>query len=336
MSSPSEPNPQLIWDTMNAYQRTEALRAGIELDIFTRIGSGLGTVDQLAPACSASPKGVRVLCDYLTIIGFLEKQDGTYKLTPSSAVFLDRNSPACMASSVRFINSPKLQEGFRNLAESVRRGGTTLPSGGTTEADWNEWETFAESMTPLMRGPAEFIAGKAAAVNPCLVLDIAAGHGLFGIAVARKCPEAHIVAQDWTGVLKIASRNAAQAGVGDRHRALPGDAFAVDFGTGYDVVLLTNFLHHFSVTQNQALLKRIHAAMRPGGMLLTFDFVPNPDRISPPASAAFSMMMLGTTPEGDAYTMSELESMFNVTGFTSHELVNVPQSPAQLVTSVRA
>jgi cyclopropane fatty-acyl-phospholipid synthase-like methyltransferase len=136
-------------------------------------------------------------------------------------------------------------------------------------------------------------------------------------------------------VLKIASRNAAQAGVGDRYRALPGDAFTVDFGSGYDVVLLTNFLHHFSVSQCEALLKRIHSAMRPGGLLLTFEFVPNDDRISPPASAAFSMMMLGTTPEGDAYTMSDLESMLNASGFGSHELVNVPQSPAQLVTSVR-
>ncbi len=328
-------NPQLIWETMNAYQRTEALRAGIELDVFTRIGSDARTGDELAAACSASPKGIRVLCDYLTIIGLLDKEDGSYRLTPTSAVFLDRNSPASMASATRFINSPKLQQGFRNLAETVRRGGTSLPAGGVVEPDLSEWEIFAESMTPMMHGAATFIAEHAAAVNPRLVLDVAAGHGLFGIFVARQCPEAQIVAQDWTGVLKIAARNAAQAGVGDRYRQLPGDAFSVDLGTGYDVVLLTNFLHHFGVAQCETLLKRLHAAMRPGGLLLTLEFVPNADRVTPPVPASFSLMMLGVTPEGDAYTMAELESMMSVAGFGSGRLMDVPQSPQQLVVCVR-
>lgn len=329
------PNPQIIWDTMNAYQRTEALRAGIELDLFTRIGAGLNTVDQLATACSASPKGIRVLCDYLTIIGLLEKRDGGYRNTPDGAVFLDRQSPASMASAVRFINSPKLQQGFRNLAESVRRGGTSLPSGGMVEADLAEWEVFAESMAPIVAPAAEFIAEKVAAADPRLVLDVAAGHGLFGIFVAKKCPQAQIVAQDWSGVLKIAARNATQAGVGDRYRQLPGDAFSVDLDSGYDVVLLTNFLHHFSKEQCEVLLRRIHKAMRPGGTLVTLEFIPNDDRITPPVPASFSLMMLGATPEGDAYTFGELEAMLKATGFSSNELTDVPRSPQQIVVSKR-
>ena len=333
--SSAEPNPQIIWETMNAYQRTEALRAGIELDIFTRIGAGLGSVEPLAAACSASPKGIRVLCDYLTIIGLLEKTDGVYRLTPSTAVFLDRNSPACMASTARFINSHKLMQSFHNLAGTVRRGGTSLPAGGMVEADLTEWEVFAESMTPIMHGAAQFIAEKAAVANPRLVLDVAAGHGLFGITVASRCPDAQIVAQDWAGVLKIASRNANQAGVGDRYRQLPGDAFTVDFGSGYDVVLITNFLHHFSSAQCEGLLKRLHAAMRPGGLLITLEFVPNADRITPPIPASFSLMMLGSTPEGDAYTSVELDGMLRSAGFGSNELMNVPQSPQQLIVSRR-
>jgi 2-polyprenyl-3-methyl-5-hydroxy-6-metoxy-1,4-benzoquinol methylase len=77
------------------------------------------------------------------------------------------------------------------------------------------------------------------------VLDIAAGHGLFGIEIAKQNPHARVTGLDWAPVLRVALDNARKAGVQDRYDMLPGDAFEVDFGGPYDAVLLTNFLHHF-------------------------------------------------------------------------------------------
>ena len=144
---------------------------------------------------------------------------------------------------------------------------------------------------------------------------IAAGHGLFGIEVAKQNPEARIVAIDWTAVLEVARGNAQKAGVSDRYQTLPGSAFEVDFGGPYDAVLLTNFLHHFDPATCVALLQKIRAALKPGGRACTLEFVPNEDRVSPPAPAAFSMVMLTTTPAGDAYTFSELEGMYREAGY---------------------
>ena len=101
-------------------------------------------------------------------------------------------------------------------------------------------------MMPMMMPPAQAIAEiLGPASGPIKVLDIAAGHGIFGIVVAQKNPQAEIVASDWAGVLRVATENAGKMGVAARHKALPGDAFKVDWGTGYDVALMTNFLHHF-------------------------------------------------------------------------------------------
>src|SRR6185369_2508977 len=97
---------------------------------------------------------------------------------------------------------------------------------------------------------------------------------------------------------------------GGRFETIPGSAFTADFGSGYDLVLLTNFLHHFDVPTNEALLRKVHAALKPGGRAVTLEFVPNEDRVSPPVAAEFSLMMLGNTPAGDAYTFSELDRMF--------------------------
>ena len=87
-----------------------------------------------------------------------------------------------------------------------------------------------------------------------------------------------------------------------RYHLLPGSAFEVDYGNGYDAVLMTNFLHHFDPATNQRLLKKAHAALNPGGQVVILEFVPNDDRVSPPVPAMFSLTMLSSTPQGDAYT----------------------------------
>ncbi|MCH7826024.1 MAG: class I SAM-dependent methyltransferase [Acidobacteria bacterium] len=127
-------------------------------------------------------------------------------------------------------------------------------------------------------------------------------------------------ALDWGKVLRIASENAAARGLADRHTTIVGDAFEVDFGGSYDLVLLTNFLHHFDPLTCESLLAKAHAALKEGGRAVTLEFVPNDDRISPPTPALFAMTMLVTTPSGDAYTFGELEAMAAAAGFSRSEL----------------
>src|ERR1700741_1264264 len=86
----SQPNPERIFDTLNAHQKTAALKAGIELEVFTAIGEGADTAAALAKRCQASERGLRTLCDYLTILGFLTKQDQKYALAPDAGRFLAR------------------------------------------------------------------------------------------------------------------------------------------------------------------------------------------------------------------------------------------------------
>jgi 2-polyprenyl-3-methyl-5-hydroxy-6-metoxy-1,4-benzoquinol methylase len=166
---------------------------------------------------------------------------------------------------------------------------------------------------------------------PAKVLDIAAGHGLFGIEIAKAAPGAHIVAQDWAAVLEVAKENATAAGVADRWSGLPGSAFDVPFGTGFDVVLLTNFLHHFDVPTCEAVLKKSHDALNPGGRVVTLEFVPNADGVSPPLAAMFSMVMLVSTPKGKAYRFTELDTMHRAAGFTDCELIELPPTPQRLL-----
>src|ERR1700722_19905163 len=328
------PSPGVVFDTLQAYQRSVALKAGIDLDLFTAIAEGNQTLSAIATRIQASEKGTRVLCDYLCMMGFLVKQGADYTLTADSAAFLNRRSPAYLGSMANFLMSPHIAEMFEDITGVIRHGGALPSDNGALEPEHPMWVEFARSMAPMMQMPAELIARMFAGSNAITVLDISAGHGLYGIAFARHNPNAKIVGLDWANVLEVAKENAAKAGVTERYSTIPGSAFDVDLGSGYDIVLIPNFLHHFDPATNEKLLRKVHAALAPGGIAVTPDFIPNEDRISPVRDAMFSMQMLGT-PAGDAYTYSELEKMFRNAGFARSEMRELTPFPQRLVVSTK-
>jgi len=330
-----QPTPERFFNAINAYQQTEAIKAAIELEIFTAIAEGNVQAASIAKRCQAAERGVRILCDFLTIHGFLTKDGDTYVLAPDSALFLDRHSPAYVGGAIEFLLTSRVREGNARITEAVRQGGTALGE-GTLARENPDWVRFAKAMMPLMQMPAEIMATELRKGGEAQkVLDVAAGHGIFGIAVAKQNPAAHVYAADWKNVLEVASKNAQALGVADRYHLLPGSAFETDFGANYDLVLITNFLHHFDPPTCTGFMRKVHSALKPGGRAAIAELVPNPDRITPPTAAAFSMMMLATTPRGDAYTFVELESISKNAGFTRVELAGPEIGLDRLVIAYR-
>jgi ubiquinone/menaquinone biosynthesis C-methylase UbiE len=329
-------NPSLerILQTVFSYQRSAAIKAAIELDLFTAIGEGNETTGQLAKRCGAAERGIRILADYLVVLELLTKSGSIYGLAPDSAFFLDRRSPGYAGSITRFLLSPAQTEPFNDITAAVRKGGTTADMTAIAP-EHPMWMDFARAMSPIMVPAAHSIAKLIGAERgeKWKVLDIAAGHGAFGIAIAQRNPNAELVSLDWPNVLEVAAENAVKAGIGNRFRKLPGDAMKVNFGSDYDVVLITNFLHHFDIPTCESFLRKVHASLKRGGRAVTLEFVPNEDRVSPTIPASFSFMMLGTTPAGDAYTLSQLQEMFRNSGFTRSDQHSLQSSPETVIVS---
>ena len=325
-----------LFQTFAAFQRTAALKGALALDLFSVIGAGDVTVTALAARTGASERGLRILADYLVTEGLLLKHDGSYALSAEAAAFLDRRSPSYLGSVIDFVASPPIMRAFADVAAAVRKGGTVVPESESSVAPEHPmWVEFARAMAPLARIAAELIANllDAAHAPAWRVLDIAAGHGLFGIALAKANPRAEIVALDWANVLGVARENARVAGVVDRFRTIEGSAFDVAYGAGYDLVLLTNFLHHFDPSTCERLLRKVHAALKPGGRAVTLEMIPDPGRVTPPEPSAFALTMLVTTPNGDAYTFPEYERMFHAAGFARSDLHALPPTFQRVVIS---
>lgn len=329
------PTPEHIYQTLNAHQQTAALKAAIELDLFTAIDEGNHSAEEIAKRLKASERGVRILSDYLTVLGFLRKEEGRYSLSEDAALFLTRRSPHYMGTIVEFLANKQHFENLARLPEAVRRGGAANERGNNLAPNDALWVSFARSMAPLTVPAALFIANllKVEEGRPMRVLDIAAGHGMYGITIARQNPNAHITAVDWPAVLEVAKENAEKAGVANRYTARPGSAFEAELGADYDFVLLTNIFHHFDKDTCVQLMRRAHQALKPEGSAVTLEFVPNEDRVSPPAEAAFSLLMLVGTDAGDAYTFSEYQEMFRRAGFPETSLRPLPAMPQQVLIS---
>jgi hypothetical protein len=330
-------SPDHFVDGVLGYLKTAALKGAVALDLFSAIAETDGTAESIAARVQASPRGVRILCDFLTVHGFLRKEGQHYRLAPSTATFLTRSSPAWLGSVVDFLAAPEFMRLWLDDPVSYVRNGGSVGLANTAP-DNPLWVTFARAMVPFMAAPAEALAAEVRGWSPPVrrVADISAGHGLYGIAIGKAVPGAEIIAVDWAPVLKLAEANAAAAGLGGRYRLRPGSTFDVDWGSDFDLIMLPSFLHHFDRDACVALLAKARHSLAEKGRVVVAEYVVNEDRISPPFPAMFAFIMLGSTPSGDAYTERQLEEMGRAAGFTHASFRPLPPTPHTFVTYDRS
>jgi cyclopropane fatty-acyl-phospholipid synthase-like methyltransferase len=315
--------PTKIFCALHSFERTEALRAAVELDVFTAISDQGSSADEIAARCKTSPRGMRVLCDHLCLTGLLQKRVGRYWLTEEAALYLDRRSDRFIAdAAIQVYAGGVLAEGYRNLAQALRIGGTALPRAGTLAPDHPYWSQFARALAPVGAATARLLANRLEypPTVPIRVLDVACGHGHYGIAIAKRNSLAEIFALDWPAVLELALANAHNAGVLERYHAVPGDVFSTNLGERYDLALITNFLPDLGSEDCVKLLARIRSALTLDGRAVALQAIPEDDRLSPPNAPSLALSLLVQTPHGDVYTYGELDEMFRRAGFVRTEM----------------
>jgi 2-polyprenyl-3-methyl-5-hydroxy-6-metoxy-1,4-benzoquinol methylase len=325
----SELNSTWLLDEFRAFERSLALRTAIEMDLFTRIGAGANTIRALAADARASERGLRALCDYLTVQGHLTKRGACYSLTLNARVYLTTASPAYLGSAVKFFASDSTVAAFCRLRQTVERGNAS--------AQVLDWVEYARSMAPLALQTAQFAATalQVDSAGPIQVLDLGAGHGLYGLAIAAQNPAAQIFALDAPRVLEIAMENARQAGVAGRYHPIPGDAFEAGFGGPYHLALAANLAHHFDQASNVRLFRKIRAALKPAGRLALIEWIPNADRVSPSPDAAFALTVLATSARGAIYTLKEYSEMLRAAGFSRLRRMNTGDFGRWILTASR-
>lgn len=333
------PSRPALFAMMLAYKQTAVLRAALELGVFDALADGPADAVAVAGRLGADTRGVRLLLNALAALGLVGVDGEDYLLTGGAAAYLVRGEPGYLGDMAKVMASSWEWDALKSLPDAVRRGGTVLDEHAETPG-YLYWQDFAAYAGPVAEPTAETAAGALdswASGRPRLhVLDMACGHGLYGFTLARHQPQARVWSLDWPSVLPVTRRHAERLGVADRMLTIPGDMFTVPLGGPYDVVMITNVLHHFSEERAAELIRRAAEVTAPDGriVLVGFTLGDQPPALDPEPHL-FSILMLIWTFEGEVHTTAGYRRMLAAGGFGHAEVLPVASLPLRVIIADR-
>ncbi|HZR16941.1 MAG TPA: class I SAM-dependent methyltransferase [Verrucomicrobiae bacterium] len=331
----SNVTPERIMQFAWGYAPPLILQAALQYRVFDLLDESPKTVDELVQTTGASKRGLTAILNALVGLEFLSRSNDRFALTPESAAFLVSTKPGFHGGFFQHTLSQILPR-WQQLPEVVRTG---KPVQAVNEEQQGAafFASFVEALFP-MGYPAACALGEHLHLKgrpgPVKVLDIAAGSGVWGIALAQQSPEVRIWAVDWPQVLETTKRVAARHGVGDRLTPIPGDLIEVDFGKGYHIAILGHILHSEGERRSRELLRKTFAALAPGATIAIAEFVPNDDRTGPPNALMFAVNMLVNTEQGDTFTFAEMNDWLRNIGFTDVRRLDTP-GPSPLILATK-
>lgn len=330
--------PQRIMQFAWGFAPPLIIDAALRHRVFDALDSGPKTVGELAGATGASTRGLRAILDALVGLELLSRQADRYALTPDSSAFLVSTKPSFHGGVIKHLTA-QLLNNWRRLPEIVASGKpATEVNDAKPGADF--FREFVQDLLPMNFPAAQALAEHLAQASGADVdrmikaIDLAAGSGVWGIAIAQRFPNARITAVDWPTVAAITQEVARRFGVGDRLTTVPGDLLEADFGRGYQFATLGHILHSEGEARSRTLLRKVFDALAPGGTIAIAEFMPNDDRTGPPMPLLFGVNMLVHTHDGDVFTFPQLTEWLREAGFKDVRKREVP-APSPLVLATK-
>lgn len=311
------------------------IASAVKHGVFDALDKSPKTVAQLARETGTSERGLIAILNALIGVELLTRKGTRYALVPESEAFLVSGKPAFLGALFHHLTRDLMPK-WLQLEEVVRTGKPAMAV--NSESDGSEFFAgFVESIFPMSYASARALGehlGIAKSRSPVNVLDLAAGSGVWGIALAQQSPLVRLTAVDWPEVLKVTERVAQRHGMKGRLTTLPGDLLKVNYGNSHNVATLGHILHSEGRTRSQRLLKKTFKALSPGGTIAIGEFLVNPDRMGPPSSLLFAVNMLVNTQAGDTYSFKEISGWLRDAGFKRPRLLEVP-GPSPLVLATK-
>jgi ubiquinone/menaquinone biosynthesis C-methylase UbiE len=330
------PSPERIMQFAWGYALPLIIESAVTHKVFDSLASGPKTAEQVAKESSASTRGLRMIMNALVSVQLLSR-DGQqrYSLTPESETFLLSSKPSFQGGIFKHISTQLLPK-WMQLREIVRSG---KPAVAVNEEGVGAkfFQDLVEDILPMSYGAARALGEhlKLSTVpQPVRVLDLAAGSGVWGIALAQQSPKVSVTAVDWPGVLPVTKRIVTRYNLSDRFTFVSGDLMAAAFGTGHNIATLGHILHSEGEARSRELLKKTFNALAPGGTIAVAEFVANDDRTGPTNAMIFAVNMLVNTEQGDTFTFPEIRGWLQEAGFKDVRTLDGP-GPSPLILATK-
>ncbi|MFQ5741132.1 MAG: methyltransferase [Acidobacteriota bacterium] len=318
MSDRPEVDYTPIDEKVGGYRASQVVLAANRLGVFAALGKEARSAVELADELDTDLRATRILCDALVALSVLWKENHLYRNSSAALRYLLPSSPCSRVAILE--HSALLYQRWGGLLDSVREG-KPVPDEGLDPRLARDKRAFAAAMADVGRVSARETVNRLDLSAVTRLLDIGAGPGLYALEFARRYTNLRVVILDDAETLEVAARNVASAGLGDRIRLQPGDAFQDQLGGGYDFIFLSNLVHIYSGEENRRLMGRCADALAPSGQLCIKDFVLDEDRTSPLGAALFAVNMLVSTERGGCYTAADIQSWLESAGLRLKEVI---------------
>ena len=328
--------PERLQQLGFAYAPPLIISAAVNNKVFDALESGPKTVEQLQKETGASARGLRAIMDALVGLELLKKdRQSRYSLTPESKAFLISDKPGGLAG---FFGSilPVMTSRWLRLTDIVRDGQPAVAVNQETEGT-EFFSQLVETIIPMSYPAAQRLADHlkvAKAKEEVRVIDLAAGSGIWGIALTQKSPQVTVTAVDWPGMIPTTKRITEKFGVRDRFDFIEGDLSEANFGSGYEIATLGHILHSEGEERSRRLLKKTFRALKSGGTIAIAEWLVNDDRTKPLPSLMFAVQMLVNTEKGGTFSFNEIKHWLEDAGFKKVRKLEAP-GPSPLILATK-
>jgi hypothetical protein len=324
--------PERIYQLAWGYAPPLVLEAAIRHRVFDVLDSGAKSLDEIQEATGVSKRGLTAILNALVGFEFLRKDAGNYSLAPESAAFLVSNKPGFQGGLIRH-TSEQLLPNWLQLNKIVATG-RPAKSVNQQGPGSDFFQQFVNDIFPMSYPVAQELARHLALAGPVSVLDLAAGSGVWGIALAQSSEQVRVTAVDWPGVIPVTRSTVARFGLAERFVFREGDLLEADFGSGHNVATLGHILHSEGAERSKALLEKTFYALAPGGIIAIAEFLVNAERTGPLNGLIFAINMLVNTDSGDTFSFEEISEWLLEAGFTGVRTI-ATHGPSPLILATR-
>ena len=338
--------PERLREVGFGYTWPLIISAAVNNRVFDSLQGGAKTVKQLKKETGASERGLRAIADALVGLELLKKhrpakgrnrrgEQPKYSLTPESQAFLISDAPGTLAG---FFGSmmPVMLSRWLQLTEIVRDGRPAVAVNQEPEGT-EFFSQLVETIIPMSYPAAQKLGDHLKVSKPkqqLRALDLAAGSGIWGIALAQKAPHVRVTAVDWAGMIPTTKRITEKFGARDQFDFIEGDLLEVNFGNGYDIATLGHILHSEGEARSRELLKKTFRALKHGGTIAVAEWLVHDERTGPPDSLRFAVQMLVNTERGDTFSFNEIKTWLEEAGFKKVRKLHAP-GPSPLILATK-
>jgi hypothetical protein len=323
--------PIPILDTLFGMLKARVIMAGVRLGIFEALAAEGHTAASLAAALRLDESCLELLLRSLAFCGYLEVDGPRYTL---SALGRETMVSGATKELTGFVQWNYTQWEFvEHLEELVRTGrGVEFHS---TLTDNDAWQHYQTAMLETARFDAPVLAKRVPVrAGATRLLDLAGAHGLMGAAICRKHPPMRSTVLDLPAAISHARELARREGLTHLVDHREGDLLEDDLGTGWDVALLSNILHHFSPPEVARIMSRVHAALADDGTVAIWE-LERPASDKPPNHGDGVALFFRLTSSAAAYSGEEYARWLSDAGFTSVKVVRPALRPSTVLVHAR-